>query len=115
LSGEKPPHSLNFPGDIPALYSPWVEELSDGSYYYRGEWETIDHILLSDALFTGSGWNYAGSRVLNHTPFTASDGVQEEGGPRRLVPAVYQPRNGRGLSDHFPLLLYLRYTASESK
>ena len=100
LSREKPPR-LHFFKDVHALYSPWGEELSDGSYYYRDNWETIDHVLLSDALFTGSGWDYADSRVLNHAPFTASSGT----------PDSYVPRTGRGLSDHLPLLLYLRDAA----
>ena len=97
LSREKPPRSRFFEG-VPALYSPWGEELADGSYCYRDNWETIDHLLLSDALFTGSGWDYADSRVLNHAPFAASNGF----------PDTYVPRTGRGLSDHLPLLLYLR-------
>jgi hypothetical protein len=98
LSGEKPPGALSFTEDIPALYSPWGNEMIDGSYFYKGEWETIDHFLLSDALFGGSGWSYAGCQVLNREPFTSSSGA----------PAAYVPRHGRGLSDHLPLLLYLR-------
>ncbi|MDR0497725.1 MAG: endonuclease/exonuclease/phosphatase family protein [Treponema sp.] len=94
LSTEKPPRSYM---EIPALYSPW-EDMEGGSYFYKGEWETIDHFLLSDGLFNGTGWNYIGCRVLDHEPFTTSGGV----------PNVYIPRNGRGLSDHLPLLLSLR-------
>jgi len=97
LSREKPPRSIFFE-NVPALYTPWGEELSDGSYCYKDNWETIDHLLLSDALFTGSGWDYAESRVLNRAPFASSGGI----------PDSYNPRTGRGLSDHFPLLLYLR-------
>jgi endonuclease/exonuclease/phosphatase family metal-dependent hydrolase len=104
LSGEKPPRSVYFTEDVEALYSPWYDELLDesskGSYYYKDDWETIDHFLLSGALFTGAGWEYAGCRVLNHAPFASADGS----------PAVYVPRNGRGLSDHLPLLLYLFYS-----
>jgi hypothetical protein len=74
-------------------------ELNDGSYYYRDKWETIDHFLLSEDLFSGTGWNFSDCRVLNHAPFTASSGA----------PNRYIPRNGNGLSDHLPLLLYLRY------
>jgi len=98
LSGEKPPRSLSFPEDACVLYSPWKDEMSDGSYYYRDEWETIDHFLLSEALFSGTGWNFASCRVLNQEPFTGSDGK----------PKPYVPRIGRGLSDHLPLLLCLR-------
>jgi len=97
LSGEKPPRALSFAADVPALYTPWGTEMTDGSYYYRDKWETIDHFLLSDTLFNGSGWNYAGCQVLNQAPFVSSRGS----------PDSYNPSSGRGLSDHLPLLLLL--------
>ena len=71
--------------------------MGGGSYYYKGEWETIDHFLLSDGLFDGMGWDFASSQVANHAPFIKSDGS----------PNTYVPRTGRGLSDHLPLLLLL--------
>ena len=102
LCGEKPPVSRYFLDSsgrvIPAFYSPWYGDLGEGSYYYKGDWETIDHFLLSEGLFDGMGWEYEDCRALNYAPFTASDGA----------PAVYVPRSGRGLSDHLPLVLYLR-------
>jgi endonuclease/exonuclease/phosphatase family metal-dependent hydrolase len=109
LSTEKPPRSLI--EGIPALYSAWEDMQRGtsasgpgagseaGSYYFRGGWETIDHILLSEGLFNDMGWVYSESRVLNHEPFITSSGT----------PNRYIPRSGRGLSDHLPLLLYLRY------
>ena len=103
LSGDKPPRTSSFPEEACVLYSPWRDEMDGGSYYYKGEWETIDHFLLSDGLFNGSGWNFASCRVLNHDPFTGSDGA----------PNPYVPRNGRGLSDHLPLLLCLRDSDGE--
>jgi len=102
LSGKKPPLARYFPDDVPALYSPWYGELSAGSYYYRGNWETIDHFLLSDSLFDGSGWEYSGCQVLNHAPFISARGN----------PDTYIPQYGRGLSDHLPLLLYLNDSGS---
>jgi len=99
LSGEKPPLS-QYMENIQPLYSPWGVELNDGSYYYRNKWETIDHFLLSDDLFTGTGWNFSNCYVLNHEPFTTSSGT----------PYRYIPKSGSGLSDHLPLLLYLRYS-----
>ena len=97
LSGENPPRASAFPDDACVLYSPWAGELEDGSYYYQGGWETIDHFLLSDGLFDGAGWEYSGCRVLNQEPFTGAEGV----------PIAYNPRTGRGLSDHLPLVLHL--------
>jgi endonuclease/exonuclease/phosphatase family metal-dependent hydrolase len=99
LSREKPPIS-QYIESVQALYSPWGVELNDGSYYYRNKWETIDHFLLSEALFGGTGWNFFDCRVLNYEPFTTIKGT----------PNRYIPKNGNGLSDHLPLLLYLRYS-----
>jgi endonuclease/exonuclease/phosphatase family metal-dependent hydrolase len=99
LSGEKPPRSEFFSGDVEPLYTPWGAELINGSYYYKGEWETIDHFLLSKALFGNSPWRFSDCRVLDQEPFTTTRGV----------PSSYVHRTGRGLSDHLPLILYLDY------
>lgn len=98
LSAEKPPRAIFFPGNVHALYSPWKTEKTGGTFYFRDRWQTIDHFLLCERFFDGTGWNYAGSSVLNHAPFVGADGT----------PNSYNPRTGRGLSDHLPLLLYLR-------
>ena len=98
LSGEMPPRSVYFPENTPALYSPWNGDMGEGSYHYKGEWETIDHFLLSRELFDGTGWEYSGCWVLNKVPFAAINGI----------PDAYIPRSGRGLSDHLPLLLLLQ-------
>ena len=98
LSKEKPPQARYLDTSIPALYTPWENELSDGSYYYKNNWETIDHFLLSSELFDSQGWDYDNCLVLNNPPFTNSFGT----------PYSYTPRTGLGLSDHLPLMLYLR-------
>jgi len=98
ISGEKPPRAVSFPKDVHVFYSPWEREMTEGSYYYKNTWETIDHFLLSDSLFDGRGWVFDSSQVLNRAPFSGSDGS----------PNTYNPRSGRGLSDHLPLLLCLR-------
>jgi hypothetical protein len=69
-----------------------------GSYYYRDDWETIDHFLLSREFFDSSGWEYESCRVMDEAPFTNRGGY----------PATYNPASGAGLSDHLPLLLRLR-------
>jgi endonuclease/exonuclease/phosphatase family metal-dependent hydrolase len=102
LSGEKPPRTRQTEG--PVLYSPWGRELEGGSYYYRETWETIDHLLLNDAFFDGTGWDFEGCRVLNTAPFTNSAGY----------PDAYIPRTGRGLSDHLPLVLFLNFRRSNA-
>jgi endonuclease/exonuclease/phosphatase family metal-dependent hydrolase len=96
VSGEKPPRKRQTDG--PVLYSPWGRELEGGSYYYKGDWETIDHFLLSDAFFDGTDWDFEGCRVFNTAPCTNSAGY----------PDAYTPWTGRGLSDHLPLVLFLK-------
>ncbi|GHU57014.1 hypothetical protein FACS189442_5900 [Spirochaetia bacterium] len=98
LSKNKPPVSANFGPDAMALYSPWGNELAGGSYYYKKAWETIDHFLLSAALFDRTGWDFKDCTVINVPPFTNSKGF----------PASYNPRTGMGLSDHLPLRLTLQ-------
>jgi endonuclease/exonuclease/phosphatase family metal-dependent hydrolase len=97
LSKNKPPSTRYFPDEVLALYSPWAE-MEDGSFYYRNNWETIDHFLLSPQLFTGSGWDFEHCKVVNSPPFASAKGL----------PVSYNPRTGYGLSDHLPLFLLLR-------
>jgi endonuclease/exonuclease/phosphatase family metal-dependent hydrolase len=97
LSGEKPPAALNFDSSMPAFYSPWGRELQQGSYYYRNEWETIDHFLLSEQFFDQKGWDFDSCQVLTQEPFVNAGGL----------PNAYNPRSGGGLSDHLPLMLVL--------
>ena len=98
LSREKPPQAQYFDPTVPILYTPWENELKEGSYYYKNNWETIDHFLLSGGLFNNEGWDFGACTVLNFPPFTNASGS----------PFSYNPRTGLGLSDHLPLLLHLR-------
>jgi hypothetical protein len=100
LSKNKPPVPEFFPPDTIGLYSPWLGELEEGSYYYRNEWETIDHFLLSSGFFDGRDWEFGECEVVNSPPFINSQGH----------PNSYNPRTGAGLSDHLPLILTLRFT-----
>ena len=98
LSRSKPPEPRYFPSGVVTLYSPWSAELQDGSYYYRNAWETIDHFLLSGQLFDETGWEFDTCQVINAPPFANANGY----------PVHYNPRTGSGLSDHLPLLLFLK-------
>ena len=98
ISKSKPPSPRYFPGGIIAMYSPWNAEMEDGSYYYKNDWETIDHFLLSGELFSGTGWNFESCHVINYPPFASAKGI----------PVAYNVRTGSGLSDHLPLFLVLK-------
>jgi endonuclease/exonuclease/phosphatase family metal-dependent hydrolase len=97
LSGGKPPKAEYFDEDTAVVYSPWGQELQNGSYYYHDDWETIDHFLLSGELFNHSGWDYYSCYAGDREPFVNQKGA----------PAAYNPRTGQGLSDHLPLVLVL--------
>ena len=97
LSKNKPPAPRYFPAGVVTLYSPWAAELEDGSYYYKNDWETIDHFLLSPQLFNGIGWDFETCQVVNFPPFVSAKGF----------PMSYNSRTGSGMSDHLPLLLFL--------
>jgi endonuclease/exonuclease/phosphatase family metal-dependent hydrolase len=98
LSKKKPPVSGYFYPGTSVLYSPWGNELQDGSYYYKNAWETIDHFLLTESLFDAGGWEFDSSWVVKKEPFVNSQGY----------PNTYNPRTGNGLSDHLPLMLILK-------
>ncbi|MDR1908492.1 MAG: endonuclease/exonuclease/phosphatase family protein [Spirochaetaceae bacterium] len=95
LSRQKPPVPRYFAEGTVALYSPWGEELQQGSYAYQSAWETIDHVLLSGGFFDKRGWEFSACEVLHREPFTRASGY----------PDAYNPATGGGLSDHLPLLL----------
>lgn len=86
------------------LVSPWLStpqpRLSQigGSYAYRGKWETIDHFLLSPALYDGRGIEFAGFRVICNEDLLNNDGY-----PLRWISDL-----GTGYSDHLPILLQCR-------
>jgi endonuclease/exonuclease/phosphatase family metal-dependent hydrolase len=101
LSQEKPPRVSAFSetsSEIVALYTPWDNELLGGSYNYQNEWESIDHFLLSSALFDNAGWDFDSCALLNAAPFIKNNGK----------PYTYNKDTGNGLSDHLPLLLNLK-------
>ncbi|MEW6565848.1 MAG: endonuclease/exonuclease/phosphatase family protein [Spirochaetota bacterium] len=79
----------------PAIfYSPWLNAPWPGSYAFQGAWETIDHILIGPAFFDNRGWEYASFFVHDQAPFTNDAGF----------PNSFNPRTGKGLSDHLPIL-----------
>jgi hypothetical protein len=102
LTGVKPPQTSFFAEEVIALYSPWGKELKNGSYFYKNDWETIDHFLLSAALFDGRGWDFNDCEVINAVPFVNPQGT----------PNIYNAHTGGGLSDHLPLLLGLKLTSA---
>jgi endonuclease/exonuclease/phosphatase family metal-dependent hydrolase len=86
--------------ETPVFYTPWGNELAGGSYYYKGDWERIDHFFLSERFFDGAGWDMDGVSTLDGAPWTDGSGI----------PVPYNARTGSGLSDHLPLVITLKLT-----
>jgi endonuclease/exonuclease/phosphatase family metal-dependent hydrolase len=98
ISGNKPPEPVHFPQESITLFSPWMRDLENGSYFYKHNWETIDHFLISGHFFNNSGWEYEKVIIANFEPFANSSGI----------PTPYNAKTGLGMSDHLPLLLTIR-------
>ncbi len=71
----------------------WHTARAPGSYFYRERWERLDHAFLFPGDTEVVGRMEVGSGSLLTDP---------EGRPRR-----YDPRSGRGVSDHLPILIEL--------
>ncbi len=91
-------------GELVVLVSPWLSSARNGqrqisgSYAFRGEWETIDHFLLSAALFDGRGVEFEEFRVIRDEAL-----LNEDGYPLRWISDL-----GTGYSDHLPIMLQCR-------
>jgi len=103
ISKNMPPAPVNFPENALVLFSPWLGHLENGSYYYKHNWETIDHFLASSHFFGNTGWNYERAAIVKNEHFTNSSGI----------PVSYNVKTGSGISDHLPLLFILRKTSED--
>jgi endonuclease/exonuclease/phosphatase family metal-dependent hydrolase len=74
LSEEKPPCSAFFEKCTGIFYSPWFNEMKNGSYFYSGSWETIDHFLLNENFFKSGAWQFKDCFVIDSEPFVNSKG-----------------------------------------
>lgn len=95
ITGEKTQKAAHLDYLHNLFYSPWGNELQDGSYVYKDKWETIDHFLLRPSLYDGLGWDLESCNTVKIPPFATEEGI----------PFVYNPRTGKGTSDHLPLLI----------
>jgi endonuclease/exonuclease/phosphatase family metal-dependent hydrolase len=99
------------PGDLCAgtgglhHYDPWSEvpEECRWSLKFRGAPQTLDHILLSQALFDSAGFSYC---IGSFAPFTWGGALLRDGVPYRWQMKGYGKRRfhqGEGYSDHLPV------------
>lgn len=80
-----------------SLYSPWPDSVFPGSYFYRGEWETIDHVLLNKELMDKEGFLFKSFYVDSREELVNDD--------RRIN--SWDKEHGLGYSDHLPLVVKL--------
>ncbi len=73
------------------VYSPWYSDdgklCGVGSYWYKNEWERIDHFFLA-----------GDARVVSFAPQTNGEWIDKNGHPKK-----YRVYSGSGYSDHLPL------------
>jgi hypothetical protein len=76
-----------------------------GSYSYRGDWDMIDHVIVSSALFNKSSGlkSPLDNGYVFHEPFMEYVNDSEEMSPNRTYGRTYYG----GISDHFPVYMVL--------
>ena len=77
-------------------WSPWFRKNGEfaqetGSYYYNGEWERIDNIMIYGAL------ELSGFATVTDSPLADEEGI----------PSAFKIYTGEGCSDHLPLKCFL--------
>ncbi len=87
------------------LYSPWGDCGADGSYFYAGTWECIDHILMSPGLFDSEGFSYGSFGVFNEA-FILTDGG---------LPFRWDNSKMNGYSDHLPIYIKLQRNTPDGR
>lgn len=70
-----------------------------GSYFYRGEWEQIDHAFFSDNLHDNKGLEITDFSPVATRPLLTASGTPNE----------FRITNGGGYSDHLPLCWVLEF------
>lgn len=74
-----------------------------GSYRYKGKWELIDHVFLSEALRS----RFQSSRIFDEPYLLIEDTKYGGVKPRRTFPPYNYDKDG--FSDHLPLIVRLKY------
>jgi len=91
---------------LDALYKVYADS-SRGTYYYRGQWNTLDQILLSRGMLdeTGFGTQNPWGNVFVR-PFMKEASGRYKGAPFRTYVG---PRYLGGISDHFPVYIIVNH------
>lgn len=80
------------------LYNLWEwEDEAQGSYFFRGKWETLDHFFVNEAF-----WQEGGLKLHSFEVIKEEKLLTKAGYPKKWITSLRQ-----GYSDHLPLLLQL--------
>lgn len=74
------------------LHSPWLNSQEKGSYFYKNQWNKIDHFFLSEAITLEDFYVY-------------KENITKEDG----TPLRFNLYNGEGYSDHLPIVATISY------
>ncbi len=88
-----------------------VKQSKEGSYKFRGEWNLLDHVIVSGSLLHPTDTVYTSeslARIL-HLPFLLTE--DKTYGGERPYRTYYGMKYENGYSDHLPLLMQLIVTA----
>lgn len=90
--------------DNSELYTPWPNAEEPGSYFYNGNWETIDHFLLNRKLMDMNDFYFENFYVDNRSLLFTSKGYIQK----------WYSDYGTGYSDHLPIVLKLNIDSIET-
>lgn len=89
-----------FKGSRNIFYTVWSRNSEEGSYFYRNEWETIDHFFLNRNLFNSTGFDFQSFKIHSDPLFT----------DKNKIPVKWENYRKSGYSDHLPIVLTLSVT-----
>lgn len=90
--------------DDSELYTPWPDAEALGSYFYNGEWESIDHFLLNKRLMDKEDYYFDNFYVDERALLFDSKGYIKK----------WNTDFSTGYSDHLPIILKLNFDSLET-
>lgn len=88
-----------------------VKQSKEGSYKFRGEWNLLDHLIVSGSLLNKANTVYTSESLAQivHQPFLMTE--DKTYGGKRPYRTYYGMKYESGYSDHLPLLMQMIITA----
>ncbi len=87
------------------LYSPWNTITVPGTYFFKNKWMKLDHFFLDKGFWDKKGFELE----------AVSCGNVPEASDDKGHPAAWKSWQGKGASDHFPLILDLTFVQEDEE